>query len=72
MDEQQLREIVRDVVRRRLQARAPVEPPAPAVWSNHPSHARFRLLSGAEADGPCLIEPAVTCTHCSYCQSRGY
>jgi hypothetical protein len=72
MDEQQLRAIVREVVRRRLQERMPVTPPAPADWSRHPSHTRFNLLSGGDADGPCFIEPAVSCTHCSYCQSRGY
>jgi len=74
MNEDQLRAIVRDVVRRRLQARPPVAPApaAPAGWSHHPSHARFNLLSGNDADGPCFIEPAVACTHCSYCQSRGY
>jgi len=72
MDEQQLRAIVREVVRRRLQPQAPLAPTAPADWSRHPSHARFNLLSGDDADGPCFIEPAVACTHCSYCQSRGY
>jgi len=72
MDEQQLRAIVRDVVRRRLQTHAPAPAAAPVDWSRHPSHARFNLLSGQDADGPCFIEPAVPCTHCRYCQSRGY
>jgi len=72
MDERDLRAIVREVVRQRLQARAPAAPMPPADWSRHPSHARFNLLSGEDADGPCFIEPAVSCTHCSYCQSRGY
>ena len=26
-------------------------------------------LSSGGADGACLIEPAVRCTHCGYCQS---
>ena len=72
MDEEQLRAIVREVVRRRLPARAPAAPASPVDWSRHPSHARFNLLSGGDADGPCFIEPAVSCTHCSFCQSRGY
>lgn len=35
----------------------------------HPSHHRYAL---AETDGPCVIEPAVPCTHCGYCQSHGH
>jgi hypothetical protein len=27
---------------------------------------------GSEADGPCIIEPAVMCTHCGYCKSYGH
>lgn len=39
----------------------------------HPSHGRFTLLpAGSDADGPCLIEPAVFCNHCGYCQSYGH
>jgi hypothetical protein len=39
----------------------------------HPSHGRFTLLpAGSDADGPCLIEPAVPCNHCGYCQSYGH
>ena len=30
------------------------------------------LPAGAELDGPCLIEPAVLCNHCGYCQSYGH
>jgi hypothetical protein len=36
----------------------------------HASHALF-VLEG-DADGACLIEPAVRCTHCGYCQSLGH
>jgi len=72
MDEQQLRAIVREVVRRRLVAIPVPAAAAPADGSHHPSHARFALPSGEDADGPCLIEPAVACCHCAYCQSRGY
>ena len=35
----------------------------------HASHHRYAL---PEADGPCLIEPAVPCNHCGYCQSHGH
>ena len=74
MNEDQLRSIVRDVIRRQLAARGDRSPTSglgPRA-SDHPSHARFLLVRGADGDGPCLIESAVACTHCGYCQSRGY
>jgi len=43
------------------------------VHMAHPSHGRFTLVpAGSDADGPCLIEPAVMCSHCGYCQSYGH
>lgn len=74
MDENQVRSIVRDVIRRRLAAQGPaLHPPISALgpaFESHPSHARFLIVRGG--DGPCLIEPVVTCTHCGFCQSQGY
>jgi hypothetical protein len=32
----------------------------------------FQVSTGADADGPCMIEPAVACTHCGYCKSYGH
>jgi hypothetical protein len=71
MDEQVLRALVREAVARHLQ-----QPPgvprfdAPgAASAGHPSHVRYML---PESDGPCLIEPAVQCNHCGYCQSHGH
>ena len=52
--------------------------PGPAVSAlsvvvrQHPSHYRYGLASGDDADGPCLIEPSVRCNHCGYCQSHGH
>ena len=28
--------------------------------------------NGSDADGPCIIEPAVMCNHCGYCKSMGH
>jgi hypothetical protein len=39
---------------------------------SHPSHLTFSVPSGADADGPCIIEPAVMCNHCGYCKSMGH
>jgi hypothetical protein len=32
----------------------------------------FVIASGADTDGPCIIEPTVQCNHCGYCQSMGH
>jgi hypothetical protein len=70
MNEEALREMVRQAVARRLggQDETAREPRgAPAVLQM--SHARYAL---PESDGPCLIEPSVPCNHCGYCQSHGH
>ena len=47
-------------------------PDAAAVFSAHVSHLRLPLVRGGDDDGACLIEPAVRCNHCGYCQSLGH
>jgi len=39
---------------------------------SHPSHLVFTVPSGADAEGPCIIEPNVMCNHCGYCKSVGH
>jgi hypothetical protein len=80
--EDELRQLVRDTIARHLGPDAPsaagARPrPAPALlpvpdWRRHPSHARFVLPSGRDQDGPCMVEPAVGCSHCGFCQSWGH
>lgn len=43
--------------------------PAPGV---HPSFGRYLLPREPGDSGACLIEPAVTCNHCGFCQSHGF
>jgi len=43
-----------------------------ASYAGHASFARLPLTSGGDGDGLCIIEPAVRCTHCGYCQSFGH
>ena len=38
----------------------------------HPSHIVLNVASGGEDDGMCVIEPAVRCNHCGFCQSYGH
>jgi hypothetical protein len=69
MQEDELRALVRDAIERRLGTGAQV---ALRPVRYDISHARFALTSGADEDGPCLIEPSVGCNHCGYCQSYGH
>ena len=74
MNEDQLRALVRDAVARHLEGaadrpRPPFAVAQPLPLSLHASHYRYAL---PESGGPCLIEPAVQCNHCGYCQSHGH
>lgn len=71
MNEELVRSLVREALARHLGA-APPDPDAPlqpAPFYRHVSHYRYAL---PESGGPCAIEPAVTCTHCGYCESHGH
>jgi hypothetical protein len=79
--EQELRALVREAIARHAPAReasiAPVQhrigPTREAQFApTGASFALFVLSSGADEDGPCLIEPAVMCNHCGYCKSYGH
>jgi hypothetical protein len=72
MNEDALRALIRESVARHLSVGS--QPPAPPFTTPisfvaHPSQYRYQL---PESDGPCLIEPAVACNHCGYCQSHGH
>jgi hypothetical protein len=47
-------------------------PFASSLPMNHASHVLFMVPAGADAEGPCLIEPTVMCNHCGYCKSYGH
>lgn len=66
----ELRRIVRDVLGK---LNRPDSPPTEGGSAElHGSHARVLWLTSGDAEGFCLIEPAVSCTHCGYCQSLGH
>ena len=48
--------------------------PAPLEGARtHSSHLVLKVLPGSAIDdGACVIEPAVRCNHCAYCQSLGH
>jgi hypothetical protein len=79
MTDDDIRAVVRDAIARHVIADAtiqagPIVPGGGVRGSDaehrHSSHALF-VLEG-DADGACLIEPTVRCTHCGYCQSLGH
>ena len=66
VSEQELRELVRAAIARHTGQTAP----APAAAMSL-SFGKFLALTPSE-DGQCVIEPAVRCNHCGYCQSYGH
>ena len=81
MTEQELRTLVREAIARHATSRGSARDTGTAMTEavaqvlsplRHASHAMFILPTGVDADGPCLIEPAVTCNHCGYCKSFGH
>jgi hypothetical protein len=72
MNEPELRALVRDVIARTMWQDQPAGRPDVAPLQRHASHAMFVLPVGTDSDGPCIIEPAVTCNHCGYCKSYGH
>ena len=74
ISDQELRALVRDSIARHTSAAGAADPsPRPMVFAGaHASHVKFALPAGGDGDGMCVIEPAVRCTHCGYCQSYGH
>lgn len=82
MTDEDVRAVVRDAIARQLTAGAKMQPSASEAGSDavsalqaeprHASHGLLTLERGGDLDGNCLIEPAVRCTHCGYCQSFGH
>jgi hypothetical protein len=74
ISDQELRALVRDSIARHTAGVGPAQPSlrSATVDRAHPSHLKFLLPAGGDGDGMCVIEPAVRCTHCGYCQSFGH
>ena len=86
MTDDELRAMVRDAIARHLggppsaadspaseagPSSAAVLNPAPP-WRSHPSFGKYLVPRGDDDGGACIIEPAVHCNHCGYCQSHGH
>jgi hypothetical protein len=80
MTEQELRSLVRDAIARHIGTPGTFAPshfassdaPSHLAPSHHFSHGLFVVPSGADSEGPCIIEPSVMCNHCGYCKSYGH
>jgi hypothetical protein len=73
MTEQELRTLVRQAIVRVKGTGSAASPHlVHPSQLQHSSHLTFAVASGADADGPCIIEPTVMCNHCGYCKSLGH
>lgn len=75
ISEQELRAMVRDAVSRHTHTPTRSEQSSVLVVEAgrpHASHGLLALGPTGDPDGRCVIEPAVACTHCGYCQSMGH
>jgi len=72
LSDQELRALVRDAIARASPPAGPAAPEPDTAFRGHVSHLRLPVLRGADDDGACVIEPAVRCNHCGYCQSYGH
>ena len=74
ISDSELRALVRDSIARHAPGAlaAHAAPRALTLDRTHASHVKFALPAGGDGDGMCVIEPAVRCTHCGYCQSYGH
>jgi hypothetical protein len=70
MNDDALRALIRESIARHLgePSREAIRQ-LPVTVVSHASHYRYSL---PPSDGPCLIEPAVSCNHCGYCESHGH
>ena len=77
MTDDEIRSLIRVAVQKHLGPAEPGGAPlnAPAVAPQPPvlsiSFGRY-ALPRAEDDTMCIIEPAVKCNHCGYCQCHGH
>jgi hypothetical protein len=74
MTDDEIRALVRMAIQKHLGPAAPA--PLEAVASQPVAMANISfgryLLPRAEDDTMCLIEPAVRCNHCGYCECHGH
>jgi hypothetical protein len=75
MTDDEIRQLVRGAIARHLGGDPPdLTPAAPSLQPVQPvpiSFARYPIPR-ADDEVMCIIEPAVRCNHCGYCQCHGH
>ena len=64
--------MIRDSIARQAGGHGRAAPDPGSAFAAHASHVRLPVIRGADDDGACIIEPAVRCNHCGFCQSLGH
>ena len=68
--------MVRDAIARQVRhstSSGPAGEPDPEqAFRRNVAFTLLPLPRGGDADGMCLIEPSVRCTHCGYCLTYGH
>lgn len=73
VSDRELRDLVSEAVARHVRHDAATDAGTGAAFSGrHASHVLLPVPPGSDGGGACLIEPAVRCNHCGYCQSYGH
>jgi hypothetical protein len=84
VNEEDVRALVREAIERHLGRPGPsgkgegvrgkgASETYPSPLTSYPSHVLLAVLPGSDVDdGACVIEPAVRCNHCGFCQSYGH
>jgi hypothetical protein len=70
MNDDEIRALIRVAIEKHLGAAPAAETPSPPPLVPL-SFGRY-ALPRAEGDSQCLIEPAVRCNHCGYCECHGH
>lgn len=71
VSDQDLRQLVREAISRHASAALSEARSAESKGDAQLSFGRFLTLAPTD-DGQCIIEPAVRCNHCGFCQSYGH
>ena len=77
MNDDEIRALIRVAIEKHLGTAAPAVGSDPSVFlarGQTPTPLSFARypLPRAEDDTQCLIEPAVRCNHCGYCECHGH
>jgi hypothetical protein len=72
VNDEDVRALVREAVQKHLGQLSMEQPrPAPAAQPLVLTFSRYKVERVSD-DGMCLIEPAVRCNHCGYCECHGH